>query len=282
VYNATYTSDSGLKFVFGAHGSNVFDMDVGNGLSVELGTSQGIGQIGESVKTQSVTGRNIMVSGCAFGDIVSVKNKLRKTFAPFTSGTLVVNEKYFIRVVVKSAPTFSPQKNNGKFTMLLFAPFPYFYSVDEKVAQLGEIIPRFRFPVNYSDSHRFGTTNTTKYINVINDGDVPVFFSTTISVYVTAHNPTIVNVKTLQFLKINGTFTAGDTIQIYRNADNVLYAELHSGGETVNILGSVDEESNLFQLFTGDNLILADDEEGAYGFSVTLNYRTAVCAVYED
>lgn len=282
MYNAIFESDSGEKYVFGISGSTVFDMDIGNGLSVSFGTSQGFGQIGETIKTKSVGGRKIRVHGCIYGNIVANKQKMRKVFSPFASGKLIFNNKYFARVHVKNAPTFSPQKNNGRFTMVLFAPFPFFYTQTEKLVSIGAMVPQFSFPVNYSEAHKFGELPEHKYVNAINDGDVPVSFSLTLSFGGNSTNPTITNLKTFSFLRINGTFQSGDVINVYRDNDNSFHAELVSDGTRKDILSLIDEESELFELAVGDNLIQADDEQSGVSLAANIAFRTAVCSLYED
>ena len=131
MYNVIFESENGQKYVFGADGETVFDMDLGNGVSVDIGTSQGFSQVGETVESMTVGGRQISVRGDIFGNIQSRKKIMRKVFAPFVWGKLIFEGKHYIRVCVKDTPTFSPVKDDGRFTMLLYAPFPFFYSVDD-------------------------------------------------------------------------------------------------------------------------------------------------------
>ena len=77
MYSAKFESDNGLTFVFGANGGNVFDMDLGSGVSVDIGTSQGFSQIGETVETLAVNGRAISVKGVLFKDIDNQKKNMR-------------------------------------------------------------------------------------------------------------------------------------------------------------------------------------------------------------
>ena len=51
MYNVIFESENGQKYVFGADGETVFDMDLGNGVSVDIGTSQGFSQVGETVES---------------------------------------------------------------------------------------------------------------------------------------------------------------------------------------------------------------------------------------
>ena len=49
MYSAIFEADNGQKYIFGRDGETVFDMDLGNGVTVNVGTSQGFSQVGETV-----------------------------------------------------------------------------------------------------------------------------------------------------------------------------------------------------------------------------------------
>ena len=282
MYNVIFESENGQKYVFGKDGETVFDMDLGNGVSVDVGTSQGFSQVGETVESMTVGGRTITVRGTVFGNVQSRKKMMRKVFAPFVCGKLIFEGKHYIRVCVKDTPTFSPVKDDGRFTMLLYAPFPFFYSVDDAHYNIGEIFPMFSFPVNYATPHKFGERGTEKYTNVYNSGDIAVPFNVYMKTFGTSVNPLIVNLDTQEYLKLNGTLTAGDVANIYRDSNNILRVELSTGGELVDILSWVDDGSSLFQLNPGDNIIAFDDDDGGSSLTVKFTFSPAVVAVYED
>lgn len=280
-FEVVFEADNGKKFVFGRNGNNYFGMNIGNGVEVKLGTSQGYSQVGETVETESVGGRPIDVTGEMYGNIVERKNALRNVCAPFVTGRLVFQKKHFIRVYVKNAPSFSPVKNNGLFKMQFYAPFPFFFDLNENHFNIGVVIPQFRFPVNYGVPHRFGTRSIARYTNVVNSGDVRVPFRLHLLSSGICSNVTITNLETYAFLKLNGILNAGDTVDIYRDNDNVVRAELNSGGVVSDIVGWIDEASTLFELNVGDNLIAANDDEGGAALVVHFYFNPAVGALYE-
>ena len=282
MYNVVFENDNGSKYYFGANGSTVFDMDIGDGVSIDIGTSQGFSQVGETIQSMSVSGRPIKVNGVVYGNVQERKKAMRKVIPPFSCGRLVFENKYYIRVCVKSAPTFSPVRNDGRFTMQFFAPYPFFKSVDEKNEAIGTIKPLFSFPVNYAVPHRFGERSAERYKNIYNDSDVRVPFSLYVYSYGTSTNLVVANLRTFKTLKLNGVLNSGDFIKIYRNDDNVLQAELNSNGEKKDIISWIDESSDLFELEVGDNLISAIDDEGGASLSVKISYNPVVVAVYES
>jgi hypothetical protein len=282
VYSVVFESDNGSKYYFGKNGTTVFDMDIGNGVPVNIGTSQGFSQIGETMQNRTVSGRTINVNGVVYGNVQERKKTMRKVIAPFSCGRLVFDGEYYTRVCVKNAPTFSPVKDDGRFTMQFFAPFPFFFNINSQTSEIGAIKPMFSFPVNYAIAHKFGERANARYKNISNNGDVKVPFSIYLHSSGTSTNIVIANLGTFKTLKLNGTLNSGDFVNIYRDDDNVLRAELTSDGVTSDIISWIDESSELFELEVGDNLISANDDDGGFSLTAKITFSPAVVALYES
>ena len=281
MFEARFENDNGSTFVFGIKGSNFFAMNIGEAVTATIGTSQGFSQIGRTIENISVGNRPIDVSGKLFGNIVERKNALRSACAPLSTGTLFLNNTHYIRVAVKAPPSFSAVKNNGLFKMQFLAPFPYFSEISESRYLIGGITPLFRLPVNYSKPHRFGIKSANRYTNVVNSGDVRIPYNLVIRCDGTSSNPVVTNLKTFEFLKFNTTLTAGDYITVYRDNGNVLRAELTQGGTVTDVIGLLDDDSTLFELNVGDNLISATDEQNGASLSVSVSFNPAKAVLYE-
>lgn len=282
MYEVIFENDNGKKFIFGPSGSNWFGMNIGDGMEVTLGKSQGFAQVGETVETQTVAGRPIDVTGRFYGDIPALKNGLRNVCPPLSSGRLIFQKTHYIRVVVKAAPSFSAVKDNGLFKMQFYAPYPYFRSFEEKSCRIGGVTKQFSFPVNYGEAHQFGTRSSSRYTDIINSGDVGVPFRLELHSTGVSTNPMVTNLNTFAYLKLIGQLNAGDVAAIYRDENNVLRAELTSGGVTSDIISWIEEESSLFELASGDNLIQANDDEGSAGLYASITFSPAVVALYES
>lgn len=281
MYEVIFQNDNGKVFTFGPNGGNWYGMNIGNGLEVTLGKSQGFAQVGETVETQSIGGRSIDVTGMFFGDIAGGKNNLRNVCAPLSSGRLIFQKSHYIRVYVKAAPSFSAVKNNGLFKMQFYAPFPFFSAFQESYFLIGGVVPSFRFPVNYGRPHRFGTRSNERYVNVVNSGDVRIPYRLVLRSEGVSTNPTLTNITTFAFLKINGIINIGQFITIFRDDNNVLRAELTDGNQVTDVITWIDDESSLFELDPGDNLISANDEEGGKALIASFTFNPAVGALYE-
>lgn len=282
MYNAKFISDNGVSYLFGAKGKTAFSMDVGSGISVDLGTSQGFLQVGEFVNSQSIRGKNITVTGAVYGNVEKKKNELRKAFAPFTSGKLVFNDTHYIRVYVQSTPSFSAKKGNGKFTMLLYAPSPLFRNVKESVYRVGTTTPTFSFPINYAIPHKFGERASGGLAQIYNDGDVAVPFRAELYFVGYSVNPVITDYNSYKSFKINGDFSAGDFLTIYRNDKNILKVELFDGYKTSDIIDQVDESSTLFEIPVGNSPFVITDNNGGMGIEAAIMFNEAVVSVYES
>lgn len=282
MFEAVFENDNGKVFTFGPNGSNWFGMNIGDAVDITLGTSQGFSQIGETVETMSAGGRAIDVTGKLFGNIVERKNALRNVCAPLSTGRLVFNGTNYIRVYVKSPPSFSAVKNNGLFKMQFYAPFPYFSTFGESHNLIGGIEANFRLPVNYSKPHRFGTRSSDRYTNIINSGDIRVPFKLILRSEGVSTNPTVTNLTTFAFLRVNGTLNSGEYITVYRDNSNVLRAELTQGNVVTDVIDWLDDDSSLFELESGDNLINASDDQGGVGLVVSFSFNPAQAVLYES
>ena len=282
MYNVVFENDNGSKYYFGVNGATVFDMDLGSGVPVNIGTSQGFSQVGETMQSRTVSGRTITAKGAVYGNVPEKKTTMRKILSPFSCGRLIFDGQYYIRVCVKYPPTFSTVKNDGRFTMQFFAPYPFFKSLSEKNIEIGSIKPLFSFPVNYSIPHKFGERSDARYKNIFNDGDVKVPFSIYLNSSGTSTNVVIANLATFKKIKLNGSLNSGDSVNIYRDNDNILRAELTSDGNTSDIISWIDESSDLFELEVGDNLISANDDEGGSSLTAKITFSHAVVALYES
>ena len=281
MYSVKFISENGQSFLFDARVGVVADFDLASGMNTAIGTTQSFGQTGETIETKSVGSRQIAVKGVIFESIAQKKAKLRKVITPFTNGKLLFNDKYEISVAVEESPTFKPAKDDGTFTILFKAPYPFFKGKDTIIKLLGEITPQFKFPVNYATPHSFGVRAKGKTLKIVNDSDVKIPFAMHIVSSGATRNLTVSNLKTFKKLQINATITSGDVIQFYRDKDNFLHCELVSRGKTTDILDKITEDSDLFYLDAGDNLLSATDENGSENFTLYLVYREEVVNVFE-
>jgi hypothetical protein len=61
-----------------------------------------------------------------------------------------------------------------------------------------------------------------------------------------------------------------------------LVAEFSDADSTTDIISWIDEGSELFEIGAGDNLILANDDEGGESLTARFTFSPAVAAYYEN
>lgn len=282
MYNCKFIAENGTTFLLGTANNIIFDMNGGNGLSVATSLSQGFDQIGQTVEARSVEGGTLSIRGKIFRDIPSGKAALRKAFAPFQRGRLIFENRFFVDVEVKDSPAFSPVRGNGTFTMQLFTPYPFWRSVNEKNILIGGIEPAFSFPINYNTPHIFGLRIPQKYINVYNDGDIPAQYSAMFTALANISGIKLENIQTREFIKLNGTLQLGQRIKVFRDNQNQLTVDkIAVDGKVENINGWVDDDSNLYTLREGDNLLTATDDSGGTNLETQVTFSPAFGGVYE-
>lgn len=281
MYNLKFIKDNGDIFLLGTDNNIVCDVDGLSGIDVNFGKSQGFSQVGESIDTQSVGGKLLKVKGVIYKNLASTKNALIKAFPAFTSGRLVFQDKYYIYVFVKESPTVAPTKKGGAFMLALYAPFPFWKEIAESTFYIGTITRMFSFPVDYEIPHTFGTKSAARYINIVNNGDLKTAYRLDLTTEATSTNITLTNLETFEFIKFNGTLNAGERISIYRDNNNQLKAVHYDGSVETDIISWIDEESTLYEMNIGDNLILASDDDGGENLTAQLTFNTVLGGVYE-
>ena len=280
MYKAKFINSKGQTFLFGYEHQNLFDIDGLTGQDISISASQGFNQIGETVENLSVGGRLFEISGRLLGEATEQKKKMLSVFAPFESGRLIFEEKYFIECVVKYTPIITIEKKNPKFNIVLSASYPFWQKITKESYIAGSFVPSFRFPVNYSEPHRFGVPVSGALLNVYNGGEVEAYFRIDIISRGETLNPGILNVKTQEFLKLNTKVVAGEKYSIYRKKRK-LVVEKETEGIVEDVFSLLDEDSDLFALHVGDNVISAFAEENESLLTVVITFNKAVVGVYE-
>ncbi len=279
MYKSKYVSDSGKIFYFDYEHEVLADIDGLTGMNINLGLSQGFNQIGQTVESYTVSGREISINGKFLNDATSNKHNIIDVFAPQTKGKLYFEDRYFLECYVKSAPIIGVQKRDARFSLSLFAEYPYWRKSVANVIVIGEYTPSFSFPVIY-DNHIFGTRENLNFVNCYNSGNLDSYFKIEIMSKKKIFNPKIVNETTHEYIKINDSISPGEIYKIYR-VSNRLYVEKTVKGLTTNEFSMLDEDSNFMKLKVGDNVVRMEADADTNFMVVTISYNDSVVGVYE-
>lgn len=287
MYNLKYLSNNGKSINF----SPSLNLAITNteGLTsnyIEMSTSQGINQVGTTIQGQSVGDRTITIDGTIIGESVLYRKQLIDTITPLVGGQLIFDNKFYLTVVPENTPDISRHGVSANFQFILRAAYPYWRATSQSATSLSGMVAKFRFPVNYGnpstpDYHIFGQRITLSYQNVINNGNVPVPFVVKFHAVTALSNPKIVNMKTLQFIRINKSMVAGETITIDMMEGSLTITSDENGVDE-SIFGYFDIDSQIFKLQVGDNLIRVDADENRDGLDCTIYHYMTSAGAYGD
>ena len=280
MYYAKFINSKGDTFDFGYRYGNIFDIDGLTGHDMNIAFSQGFNQIGETVENVSIGSHIFEIKGRLLGEATAQKKKMLSVFTPFESGKLVFEDKYFLDCVVYKTPIIAVGEKNPKFEMVLCAPYPFWQKMTADNLIIGSYEPAFSFPVNYGEQHIFGIKNPSAFANVYNDGQIDTYYRLEFRTQTTTVNPSIINVNTQEFLKLNTTINQGEKIVVYRNGGRLL-VEKESNGIITDVFSLLDEDSNLLFMHVGDNIIRASADEGEDQLITTIMFNSVVVGVYE-
>ena len=281
MYNAKFISNDGGIFVFGADGSNVFDIDGLSGMTMTLTKSQTYSRVGENVSSKATGGRTLTINGRIYNNISAVKSAMLRVFGAFTTGKLIFNDKYYISAIVKDTPTVSPKRNDGAFMLRLFAPDPYFRDLKTQYVEFSSTTANFTFPFTLSEkTFVLGSVSPTMTANAYNDGDAPTAYTLAITALQTITNPRLSCGN--KYIAFAMTLEENDELVVWRDDDGSFRADLHqSGGDKVlDAVQYLDDGSTLFELGVGDNNLVVSNREGV-AMGVVVSFNSPFSGVYE-
>lgn len=258
-------TDAGATLHLGWDYDIPYTIDPLNGIDVDLQLSQGVGQIGSTVERQNVAGVYRTITGSFWGATRDKNARLFLQALPYhTKGTLYFADQGFTRFVLSKTPYLTQYEPYPCFSMMVYCPRPYWYSLTAQNYQMGGYQAAWQFPASYT-SHRYSTASKSSVTNVHNPGSLPVPFTCTLRcISLQVQNPRIVNIRTQESIGLVDTaLLPGDEIEIYRTPSDRIAVRRTRDGQQENIFHLLDEDSTLTELASGDNLLKAEADSGS-------------------
>lgn len=275
----TYTNERGESIVF-SHAS-VYHLNEVNGISDVRNTIYTInsaGQDGDTYLGNRIESREIEIVGSIKerdkGRMQEYRRKLIRILNPQYAATLTYEYGDFKRVIgckTDSAPVFSRKAIFQDFTVRLFCPHPFWRRENETRDDIATWYGCFEFPVQIPDETgwEIGTRKPSLIVNVYNDGDVQTGIRAEFRALGVVENPSLLNVDTQEFIKLNITLEAGDVLSVstgYGKKD----VTLKRRGIVSNAFRYMDVDSTYLQLTEGDNLFRYDAESNLENLEVSI------------
>ena len=272
----SYVNEMGETIVFEwAYGFLINKPQGIDTLSISHSEAQGINQVGSTFQSSNVQSRPVVISGRIVGAFQTVmKNRLLAVVRPDLSARLYADD-YYLDVRPTATPVIEGRENNASFQFSVLAAYPYWQKDNSATETLSGVRKMFKFPWNISKPYRFGEVITAAFINVYNEGQVPVPYTVTFSAIDTVVDPKLIEADTNEYLLLNKTLVAGEKVTIEITHDRT-YVTSSVDGEC---RGALDLGSSFFRLKVGDNVIKPEAQSGKVNLNVKVDYAVEIVGV---
>ena len=123
--------------------------------------------------------------------------------------------------------------------------------------------------------YRFGEIVSALFINVKNDGQVPIPYTVTFKALAEVQNPKLIDAATNKYLLLNKTLVAGEKVVVEITHERT-YVNSSVDGEC---RGALDLSSSFYRLAVGDNVIKPDATSGKENLQVDIDFATEVVGI---
>lgn len=248
-------------------------------------TVKGSGQDGtkfiENTLNESDVTVKLSVIGNSNDEYLRYTNHVRKIFNPkLGQGYFVYNDgEKDLKLTCVPDKVFFPEEVGriaGKGIISLTANDPYWHELLEKKEEIALWVGDFEFDFLNGlqipeEGIIMGHRELSLIVNCPNDGDGEAGMIIEFRALATLTNPSLRNVNTQEFVKINKTMVAGEIIRVNTHfAEEDVEMELN--GVTSNAFNYIDEDMTFLKLYQGDNLFRYDAETGLDNLVVNI-YR---------
>lgn len=256
----------GLTIDFDSHPFLITKIDFSTSETTHY-TSRGIGQHGEIITGSKLEPRDIPLIGYILNstDVEVDKRQLNKFFSPLDEIEIIKDNKYKISGKLTSTVKFGTGKEEGKFSVTLFAPQPFFCTVEADKQSIAAWEPKFTFPfaIMSKDEIVFGSRIPKSIIEIINEGDVNCGLICEFVAKGSVTNPKIYDMVTNKEMQLRYTMSEGERIIMNTN---------YGSKSVTSINGDVERDLiGVFNFFTNWDFIQLQPGLNSIGFSADSN-----------
>ena len=231
-----------------------------SGLKNTIYSNKGMGQDGSTCVGSTLDDRNIIIQGAITENKKLNREKLLSIINPKLKSKLIYtdgNIRKYVECIVETAPII-PKENKLKFQISLLCNNPYWRDYIDTKINIALWKGDFHFPlvIPINKGIIMGHRESSLIVNVNNKGNVKTGMIIEFFARGTLSNPSLFNVNTREFIKINKEMVAGEKIIINTNYGKKKIIQNLNGIETdiLNYLDIVGGGDTFLQLDVGDNL----------------------------
>ncbi|NFL75371.1 phage tail family protein [Clostridium sporogenes] len=256
-----------------------------SGLKNTIYSSKGMGQDGSTNTGSTLDDRNIVIQGAITENKELNREKLLSIINPKLKSKLIYidgNIKKYVECMVETAPII-PKENNPKFQISLLCNNPYWKDYIDSKVNIALWKGDFHFPlvIPVNKGITMGHREPSLIVNVLNNGQAKTGMIIEFFARGTLKNPSLFNVNTREFIKINKGMVAGEKFIINTNySKKKILQELN--GVATDILNYLDIEGGgdtFLQLDVGDNLFRYNADSNLDNLEVNIYFSSQYLGV---
>lgn len=244
-----------------------------------INTSRSAGQDGITIDTVAIKEKLLpLTGGIVASDLKDLDLKramLSSIFNPKYSGELIYTNNSLTRKIKCSVQDITFQKNVGlmqRFLIQFLCPNPFWMDIYTRKEEIALWIGDFEFPLQIpiDEGIEMGHRQSNLIVNISNVGDVECGMKIQFRALATVVNPSLFNVNSRQYIKVNRTLKAGELLEITTEFANKRIEMVKENGLKENVYHWIDVDSEFLQLDRGDNLFRYDAESGIDNLEVAI------------
>lgn len=253
-----------------------------------------VNQIGVYVTGTTLETRTVEIIGWVIADNELNMTQRKAILNRFVNPQQAIDlfyKNYVIRFLPNTSVRYSTTivENNEvicKFKIEGYCPDPLFSEQQDSKISAAATKGMFHFPLIISEEPNppggviFGLRQPSLIVSINNKGMVPIGMKIVFKANGTLKNPSLVNINTQKYFKINKTMTAGESIVI----DTIIGEKKIEGtlnGVTTNYFKYRDIDSEWLQLKVGDNLFLYNADTNIENLEVFIYFNNKYLEVQE-
>ncbi|MGL4730323.1 MAG: phage tail family protein [Clostridium sp.] len=267
---------------FSSKGNYILNIEDLGAIGATHNTTKALGQNGEYLTSTVLESRDIPITGYILAESKQEmdirKMELIELINPLQD-IYLIKEKYKISCRPVSTVKFSTdyKENNDnvcKFIVVFFCANPFWSKLDDIKNEIALWKGSFKFPlvIPQNTGIIMGYKEPSLIVNINNDGSIEAGMIIEFKARGTLTNPSLFNVNTRQWIKIEKEMIAGEIIKINTNFGKKRVEQILNGG-TYNGFKYLKRGSTFLQLFKGDNLFRYDADSSLDNLEVAIYYN---------
>ncbi len=265
------------------------EVDGLSGVGATEVTYKGFTQDGEEYQSSNLESRQIVIRFTLLcnsaEELINIRSKINRVFNPKLGVGLLYYSYMGIERVINCVADGTPvmpiisKKRDCTGEIILLAHNPYFRDLAENKVNIAQWKGSLKFPLAIKQPGvTMGIKQPSLIVNVANNGDVKSGMVIEFTARGTVKNPSLFNVNTREYIKLNRTMVKGEKITINTNyGQKKIISEVD--GVKKDILNYYDLTSTFLQLEIGDNLFRYDATENLNNLEVSIYYTNKYIGV---